>query len=402
MTSSSRINEPLSVGKWMNGWLPPADTLNWCFTEGGDELEIAETIRAEVAVKRSLSGRRAETRQRERDGFHESLAASFSTSAKAVVTGSDEDDAEGSVWRKEKEAFVKKIRGRAPARPSIRPVILEVQPGASSVPPVARPLSTLAGEVVLTPPPVISPTSSGNIANSRTIGGRALSPPPAHPPSPLKNPKEGKKRFSWGWKSGGPKSKKGLADVSSEDQDQTAHPVYYRESPPRKQGNLGAAARSPKVPSSPPIREERERPLTEDRKRDLIEVERKEDDEKGPDGTDEVGDEGKREVVEKVSRYVRWDPNVAWAKQAIWGSRTTGGSAGSSQRGKVSGATDATGATGTTSSIPGPERTFGSTRGGTGLSKTASATSTNSQARRQVNDILVFGEVHVSVVRAGR
>ncbi|KAG8813743.1 hypothetical protein FRC17_001444, partial [Serendipita sp. 399] len=42
-------NQPLSIGRWKDGWLPPAERLEWRFAEdGSDELEIVEKIGGEV------------------------------------------------------------------------------------------------------------------------------------------------------------------------------------------------------------------------------------------------------------------------------------------------------------------------------------------------------------------
>ncbi|KAG8771970.1 hypothetical protein FRC16_005768, partial [Serendipita sp. 398] len=38
-------NQPLSIGRWKDGWLPPADRLEWRFPEdGSDEVEIVEKV----------------------------------------------------------------------------------------------------------------------------------------------------------------------------------------------------------------------------------------------------------------------------------------------------------------------------------------------------------------------
>ena len=126
------------------------------------------------------------------------------------------------------------------------------------------------------------------------------------------------------------------------------------------------------------------------------------------DETPFVLDEGpvpsRQEVrsVQNVSKYVRWDPNVAWAKHAIWGPTVPATVSSPS--------TSATGSTSVKSSasanIRGQQQygvAVGSPSHDTegmvnSISTAASLPSigTNVKAQRQVRDILIFGEVRAS------
>jgi hypothetical protein len=371
-------NMPLSVGRWMDGWLPPAEKLKWQFPGDGGELEIVEILKSD-----GLSNEEKE-RVDERREMKESVPISVegTSSAQVIVTGASQDsyaeygdnEETEEEWQTEKAGVAGKLRGRSSARNknrATRPPALEIHSTkTSSVTPIARPLPNLPP--LMSPNTVSSPDSSRSQVPTVTASSRfasadtsldagALSPPLSRSLSPsptAKVDKGGSKRFSWGWKSRDKKEKKG----SKSKKGQKPQPF---------------SSHSPTPESLPPVTYQMEaenNPLTSTREGTFDTMEGP-----GVDDKDDVVDELDERVKERVSRYVRWDPNVAWAKQAIWGNRESGGNA--NQQGNVRKMTGSTSSP-TNPSIP-------------GSTKSGSATS---RGQRQVRDILVFGEVSHSLM----
>jgi len=286
-SSSGSVYEPLTEGKWTDGWLPPAEALQWRFPDDcGDELEIVESI--------VVGGDPSSTRRESgRVTLESSLQGSFSSSSK----GGDDEDSIG--WEKEKVGVSGRLRGRRNRNEAPES---ELAVGEAST---SKSITPVGGK------------------NSRVVDG-AASPrflPPQHTDT--------------------------LSPKSPEFDTALAHAI------------IGADGRR------------RETGVDEYSFEDVRVY--------GPSrtGTGEFGakapaaNDGPR-VVEKVSRYVRWDPNVVWARQAIWGSVGVGIISPSGHDGKIRGSH--VHAPSTSSKNKGGEWPVG-------------------KVRRQIRDILIFGEV---------
>ncbi|KIM23899.1 hypothetical protein M408DRAFT_332090 [Serendipita vermifera MAFF 305830] len=279
-SSSSSCYEPLTEGKWRDGWLPPAESLQWRLPDDcGDELEIVETVPVDVELQNMRTG-----------ALTESTHGSFSSSS----MGGDDEDSVG--WEKEKLGVSNRVAGPAGLAGFTGRASYAVGPG----------------------PPRDADTASVTpigLKNSREIEGPAPKEIPARmlvadPTSP-RSPEFDTTLMPGMSGFGGRRRESGVDEYSF--------------------GNVGGTRRSTMDTDAP------------------------------------VSSEGgHKRVVEKVSRYIRWDPHVAWAKQAIWGA-ASGTSGGASVHGK--------------------------TRGGGGHPGHPAVVP---KVRRQIRDILIFGESHSS------
>jgi hypothetical protein len=295
-SSSHSFYEPLTEGKWRDGWLPPAEALQWRFPDDcGDELEIVESV-VVVVVDGDPSARRRTT-------MESSLQGSSSSSSK----GGDDEDSIG--WEKERAGFSGRIRGRVNARQRNEArapgLAIGQGPKSESVTPVGLKVShSVEGAAAAAASPREIPTRTDTTSPRSPEFDTTAVPTSA------------------GF--GGRRRETGVDEYSFED------------------------TRRPGGPS---------RTTTEEL-----------------EGNPTVANEGgSSRVVEKVSRYIRWDPNVAWARQAIWGSPPASSS----------------------SSAP---STSGHSRGSQGHASNAGSKNKGGEwmvgrVRRRIRDILIFGEV---------
>ena len=279
-SSSSSFYEPLTEGKWRDGWLPPAESLQWRFPDDcGDELEIVESI---VVDSSGQLKRNTTLTESSRQG-------SLSSSS----MGGDDEDSVG--WEREKIGLSGRLRGRLSAQARA-----QQQLGAADA----------QTEESVTPVGLRSRTVEEDGTAPREIPVRTST---------------------------------NMTSPRSPDFDTTLMPNYPRFGGRRKESGMDEYSF-----------EDARRPSLTDTEEVLDKV----------DSLD-----GGTRVVEKVSRYVRWDPHVAWAKQAIWGSGSSTGGKSSGHSGKSRGAHSHS----------------------TGASKAVDWAV--GKVRRQIRDILIFGEV---------
>lgn len=278
-SSSSSFYEPLTEGKWRDGWLPPAEVLQWRFPdECGDELEIVES----VVVDGDPSW------QSRRTTLESSIQGSFSSSSK-------DGDGEDSIgWAREKAGFSGRIRGRLDMWQGTEPRTSELEVGVEETPESTAPIGM-------------------KISRTMEIPART-----------------------------------GTTSPRSPEFDTTVMPT-------------GAGFGGRRETGMDEYSFEVARPHGPSRTRaDELEA-----------NASAVGGGGPK-VIEKVSRYVRWDPHVAWARQAIWGNTSEGSAGTSGHSGKSRGSHTHT--SNASSKNKGGEWMVG-------------------RVRRQIRDILIFGEV---------
>ncbi|KAG8829978.1 hypothetical protein FRC17_005683 [Serendipita sp. 399] len=469
-------NQPLSIGRWKDGWLPPAERLEWRFAEdGSDELEIVEKIGGEVEGGNEVgsglnavfsAGGAAKDTGVVAPQPNEATAIADIPGSLANEQGKEVD--EGN-WAQEKTDMAGRLRGRprdraqpltlaagsnenpdTSATPVGRTIPLESPSGgaarssqqqqqqrnlytpASSQSPNARqqqaryssPTAPTFSHRSVQPDTSSPPTATLTATFSRLGSPSPLSPPPSSvsPSVPSTTGSKAKpfigegRTFKWGWRSSKKKQEKerarasmqplelpGLTDRSSS-QRRASFDYDARgssmEAEDREGGEIAAGRQYRSSSAVPPDRRESYDSILE------------EDEGQRADGGDVGigGLERDRTVIEdvreeKVSKYVRWDPDADWARQAIWGPRpsqkatSTVGTATSSSLesggvGKLRGHPSAGANTSTISSGRSVRTNESlSTRGITpSMSNPASTPSKVRPPSRYVRDVLVFGE----------
>ncbi|CAG8652042.1 10301_t:CDS:2, partial [Acaulospora colombiana] len=302
---------PLSVGKWIDGWLPPADMLEWRLSDEGDELDIIETIHPS-SLQSSGFGVGFEQMKKEKR-ISEEDADDFVTHAPAEQ-------------RRNSKKGVGKIRGRTVDLSSATET--KLRPGSTAKSTPVSPMVTNANVHSVRSPPLSSPPN----ARTSVVINKDLTSPKS-PETP-----EEKKRFRWSWK---PKKK---------DKNQKEEP--RRSSLPPTKSSMTVS------PSTPEPTSGRERRTGSDEPVVRIDLEinpfELEDEEPEPprqnedieyDGEEEApvyGPPPPPSTYQQIARYVRYNPNVQWAKKAIWAgspqygaSRRTTMSAAASSAGKM-------------------------------------------------------------------
>lgn len=471
-------NPPLSVGKWKDGWLPPAETLEWRFPDdGGDELEIIETV--------PLYG--PTSLPQESTTYDATIPSNSGVANGALSSRSQSLDADGE-WASEQAGLAGKVRGRVNQRtrpPNLLPTLSDASTATNGTIPtitpgsyvIEREASDMTTDVSVTPMGRnINLQPEGPLGNTSTLPlvvaarappsgadvdiARSSSSPPAHgatsstptsplplsPPStatsPTSSPRSPDMRsssgagvksrpFSWGWRSKSKKKDKrqsggllGFASSTSHrdkdtpssgeegdisfpvppkvnGQEKPLPPVYGRdELPLQTNGELSVPMPIPVEEKTP--RQQLRRDTLETAPDSILDNVRVSESvqEDAPLTLDDGNALPQQEVrsVQNVSKYVRWDPNVAWAKYAIWGPNppVAIGSSSTSATGSMSHSSAST-------NIRGYQPQYAQSASVTGagtdgmvnsVSTAASLPSigTSVKAQRQVRDILIFGE----------
>ncbi|KAG8809668.1 hypothetical protein FRC19_005084 [Serendipita sp. 401] len=427
-------NQPLSIGRWKDGWLPPADRLEWRFPEdGSDEVEIVEKV--DVVAAATNEETNAKTKLVLQVNKTPELGKKEEETRKEEANEGD--------WAKEKAGMAGKLRGRP--RERLGPLDLASSDDANpdtSTTPVGRkiPLESPDGRLPqrrqqpepsqstdpnmrqtyggsTSPPPpsfvlqTIQPSNSSppksalTTTFSRLGSPTPISPPPSSTGSKAK-PFIGEGRtFRWGWKSKKKLEKEKAVERASiqpieipglTDRSRRRASFDYDDRVGARDQELvegveGAGRQYRSSSAAPPDRKESydsilEEPEGEEQQRSTAGAAAFE-----PMNRKEVIEEVQRE---NVSKYVRWDPDVDWARQAIWGPRPV----------QKTTETISTGVNSLSSSMT------GKLRGHLSSSITAGITSGQSASRgpptsiptsmstkvkppsRYVRDILVFGE----------
>ncbi|PVF92594.1 hypothetical protein CPB86DRAFT_176159 [Serendipita vermifera] len=368
---------PLSVGKWIDGWLPPADMLEWRLSDEGDELDIIETVQPS-SLQSSGFGLGSERMRRE----------------KRI----DEDNADHLATRddlvelRRNSKSVGKIRGRTRDPSSVTETNLRPVNTGKSTP--VGPTVTNANVLSIGSPP-LSPPPSARVAGPSVMVNKY----PTSPKSP-ESPEE-KKSFRWSWK---PKKK----DKSRKEEMRRA------SLPPAK----SSVTVSPSTPGATGGRERRTGSNEPGVRIDLeINPFELDDEELQPpphQNEDMVFDEEEEAPVygppprpstyQQIARYVRYDPNVQWAKKAIWGTSSGASRSNSTRYGSVgrNSLTYQRARSGTAGSPQyGASRRTTMSAAASSAGKMPSGSAEEEDMNRSVehdgiSDVLVFGESHSS------
>jgi hypothetical protein len=375
------------VGKWIDGWLPPADMLEWRLSDEGDQLDIIETVHSTSLQSSGFGGGSERIRRAEKKMSEDDVKRLF--------------DRNGPVeQRLDTKKSVGKIRGRTrdPATDS------KLRPSSTGKATPAGPTVT-STHVISVASPMSPPHTAPLTGPSVTVHKDPMSP---------KSPESlwDKKSFRWSWKSKKKdkrnKEESRRSSLPPMDSSVTVSPRTRDFTDIRERSMQRTSAYEPELEINP-FEVDDEEPEPIHHQEEEIQYE---DDEEIP----AYGPPPRPPTYQQIARYVRYDPHVQWAKKAIWGTSSGAGASRSSstrygsvgrnsltyqqqqQRARGGGGT-------ATATAAGSSPQYGVSRRGTTTTGSVAASSAGKTGEDEdvsrsveqvgVSDVLVFGEVRI-------